>query len=91
MYCAIQVSLFNATKIIFTNFAFKWQLSQKRTFKSHEGKKSVKFVDSFTYHSWYGNESTCAEKKSNPRIVLKTTPHLVVSYKVIFSITWHLT
>ena len=49
MYRAIQVSLFNATKIIFTNFAFKWQLSQKETFKKHvafvhEGKKPVKFV-----------------------------------------------
>ena len=49
MYRAIQVSLFNATKIIFTNFAFKWQLSQEETFKRHvayihERKKPVKFV-----------------------------------------------
>ena len=49
MYRAIQVSLFNATKMIFTNFASKWQLSEKGTFKSHfafihEGKKPVKFV-----------------------------------------------
>ena len=49
MYRAIQVSLFNTTKIIFTNIAFKWQLPQKETFKRHvafihEGKKPVKFV-----------------------------------------------
>ena len=31
-------------------------------------RKAVKKQDSFSYHSWYGNESTCAEKSLNPRI-----------------------